>query len=84
MCDYNINWWKTPPESPDLNPIENAWGSLKYCLRNKYKPKNLEERIDGIKMFWNSMSPEVCRKYISHLHKVMPKVGEVEGAASGY
>ena len=26
----------------------------------------------------------VCRKFIDHLYKVMPKVVEVEGAASGY
>ena len=25
----NINWWKTPPESPDANPIENLWHELK-------------------------------------------------------
>ena len=27
----NINWWRTPPESPDSNPIENLWHELKVC-----------------------------------------------------
>ena len=27
--DDNINWWRTPPESPDANPIENLWHELK-------------------------------------------------------
>ena len=37
----NVSWWPTPPESPDLNPIENIWGSLKQYLRTSYKPRGL-------------------------------------------
>ena len=48
LFDNSINWWKTPAESPDLNPIENILGSLKYYLRHTYKPKNLEELIAGV------------------------------------
>lgn len=36
----NINWWKTPPESPDLNPIERVWSHLKQFLTYTIKPKN--------------------------------------------
>ena len=84
FMEKNVFWWKTPPESPDLNPIENIWGSLKQFLRNQYKPKNIEELKDGIQMFWSTLTPEVCNNYIRHLHKVMPKVIEVAGNPSGY
>ena len=81
---HGIYWWKTPPESPDLNPIENCWVSLKQFLRTTYKPTNLQELIDGIEKFWTSLTPDVCKKYIGHLQKVMPKVIEVNGNPSGY
>ncbi len=29
MKENNINWSRTPPESPDANPIENMWHELK-------------------------------------------------------
>ena len=47
--EKSINWWKTPASSPDLNPIENIWGSMKNYLWTVVKPKNLQELKDGIK-----------------------------------
>ena len=75
----NVNWYSTPPEFPDLNPIENIWGSIKQYLRVHYKPKNLQELKDGIQHFWLTLTPEVCQRYIRHLEKVMPKIVEVQG-----
>ena len=79
-----IVWWRNPPESPDLNPIENIWGSLKQYLGTQYKPHNLDELKQGIMRFWDTLIPEICEKYISHLHKVIPKVTEYNGNPSGY
>ena len=73
---HGIYWWKTSLESPDLNPIENYCGSLKQYLRSPQRPTNLEELMNGIEEFWQTLTPDVCKKYISHLQKVMPKIME--------
>ena len=84
--EHNINWWRTPPESPDLNPIEDLWHELKYFLELKVKPRNKQELVDGIKKFWErKITPQKCAKYIDHvLYKVIPAVVEAEGAATKY
>ena len=79
-----VNWWKSPAESPDLNPIELVWGSMKNFIRDKLKPKNLGELKEGIRKYWSTLTPEVCMRYIDHLQKVMPVVVQVEGAPSGH
>lgn len=79
----NINWWKTPPESPDCNPIENMWHEAKEFLRREVKPHTKQELIDGIVRFWKTVDITKCRRYINHLVKVIPKVIEVNGEATG-
>ena len=79
-----ISWWPTPPESPDLNPIENLWHELKEFIRREVKPKTKQELIDGIKGFWGTVSVNKCQKYIGHLRRVIPAVIQCEGSATGY
>ena len=82
--EVGINWWRTPAESPDLNPIENLWHELKDYLRGVIKPKNKQELIDGILTFWGTIDEHKCCKYIGHLKKVILKVIEKGGDATGY
>lgn len=82
--ENHINWWRTPPESPDLNPIENLWHELKEHLRAKVKPRNQNELVAGIKSFWTTVDSAKCTKYIHHLKKVIPRVIEMQGDATGY
>ena len=64
FSDNNINWWKTSPESPDLNPIENLWRELKEFIKREVKPRTKEELIDGIKAFWRTVTKEKCTRYV--------------------
>ena len=35
LQENEVNWWLTPPESPDINPIENMWHELKEYIRRE-------------------------------------------------
>ena len=82
--ENDIDWWKTPPESPDLNPIEYVWHELKEYIRRVVKPKTKVELEHGILQFWETVTPQKCCKYISHLNKVIPEVIRCQGHATGH
>lgn len=67
-----------------MNPIENLWHEMKEYVRREVKPRTKDELVQGIKDFWNSVDVHKCAKYIKHLKKVLPKVIELEGDATGY
>ena len=84
MQENGVNWWRTPAESPDMNPIENLWHELKEFIRREVKPKTKDELVEGISNFWSTVDTAKCRKYIGHLRKVLLKVIELNGNATGY
>ena len=82
--DNNINYWPTPAESPDLNPIEMIWHELKHHIRKRVKPSIKDELVAGIHEFWKTVDWRKCERYINHVHKVIPIVIERKGKASGH
>ena len=58
----NINWWKTPVESPDLNPVENMWHEPKEFVRSEIKSHTKEELIKGIKWLWKTVDIAKCTR----------------------
>ena len=82
MEENNINWWKTPPESPDLNPIELLWHELKHFLRSIVKPRTKEELMNGISRFWErewmprsaQNTSGTCKKCCQSLLRVREKL----------
>ena len=84
FIDRSVSWWPTPAKSPDLNPIENLWHELKEFVRREVKPTTKDELVAGIIQLWDTVTAENCCKSIRHLNKVIPRVIELRGAATGY
>ena len=84
MEEHNINWWRSPAESPDLNPIELVWDEMKHYINTQVRPRKKEDFEAGLHEFWGTLTAERCTSYINHLVKVIPKVIEVNGEASSY
>ena len=83
LSQNHVTWWRNPAESPDCNPIENLWHELKEYNPQVIKSTTKDQLINGILQFWETVTVAKCNKYINHL-TVIPKVIELNGAATGY
>uniref|UniRef100_A0A8C6KXV5 Tc1-like transposase DDE domain-containing protein n=1 Tax=Nothobranchius furzeri TaxID=105023 RepID=A0A8C6KXV5_NOTFU len=72
IASKGLNWDKTPPESPDLNPIKLVWHLMKDFIHKEAKLGTKQELIQAIKTFWTSrLTQEMCNNLITGLHKVL-------------
>ena len=71
-----------PPNSPDLNPIENLWKTMKDLLRHHKKPSNKQEMMDTIKAVWEEVSLEQLQNLIESMLKRMKAVISARGGST--
>jgi hypothetical protein len=82
--DININHFKSPAQSPDLNPIELVWHDMKVYISGTVKPNTIKELADGIIYFWNNqVTVEYCNSKINHLKRVLKTIILKKGKATG-
>jgi len=67
MAKNRIRWMDWPPQSPDLNPIENMWSMVKRSLRRKPNPGNLKELDALVKKAWIDVPPEYYHRLITSM-----------------
>ncbi|EIE89016.1 hypothetical protein G6F46_007667 [Rhizopus delemar] len=80
---YVMKW---PPQSPDLNPIENMWQLLKRRLFRNYDcpPCGIHELWDRIVHTWYQITAEECQKFIKSMPDRCRAVIEADGFYSGW
>ncbi|KAI3655978.1 hypothetical protein MP638_006445 [Amoeboaphelidium occidentale] len=69
-----------PPQSPDLNPIENLWAIIKrrlYSNRNVFSAK--QTWIDSVLHEWNSIETSVCEHLVDSTPKRLNEVMKTHG-----
>ena len=81
-CGYQRLPW--PPNSPDLNPIENAWAILKRALRKRFskverRPHSAAELFQAAKEEWEMIPQETFDGWIQRIPERLQAVLDADG-----
>jgi transposase len=81
-CGYKKLPW--PPNSPDLNPIENTWALLKRALTKRFsklqrRPHSAVELFEAAKEEWNSIPQETLDAWINRMPERIQAVLDADG-----
>lgn len=74
---------KTPPQSLDLNPIENIWDVLEKLVR-KYDIKSRESRKTGLVRAWKEITPDITENFVMSMPRRLQSVIDAQGGPTKY
>ena len=70
------NW---PPQSPDLNPIENVWKVLKTNVQELYHLKSVSEMQEAPKQAWKNFPNQTLINIIKSMPQKIQAVLDADG-----
>jgi hypothetical protein len=81
----NVRCLKWPPQSPDINPIENLWAIIKARRQKKFgTPNTKAEIIEQIFDIWDNIEPELVEKLADSANKRVNMVLKLKGKVCKY
>lgn len=72
-----------PPQSPDLNPIEQVWDYLKTKL-SRHEKSSKEAMWNNLQKTWAKIPIEIFRKFINTMRDRCKAVLEAKGYHTRY
>lgn len=79
----NIKLLDWPPQSPDLNPIENLWSILDGHI-DKTEVTNKNDYFKAIQNAWENLDPEHLRNLVGSMPKRLAAVIKAKGGHTKY
>ena len=70
-------------QSPDLNPIEHLWSSLKRKMSN-HNSKDLDELWNLLKIEWTNIQKHECKKLVDNYSNRLREVIKQKGRPTRY
>lgn len=81
--ENQVNRMVWPPQSPDLNPIENLWKVLKANVANQH-PQNKDALVNSIRRSWKRLPRALAKALVDSMPRRVAQVQEVNGDAILY
>lgn len=82
--ELEIRWEANPPSSPDLNPIEKIWRSIKQRLKNRgviWTPEDLKRAIQEE---WDAVTIEEINRQIDTMPARVEAVSNARGGPTAF
>ena len=83
--DNEFTLLKWPPQSPDLNPIEQLWDVVEWEIRiMDVQPTNLQQLLDAIMSIWTKISEECFQHLVESMPRRIKAVLKAKGGPTRY
>lgn len=73
----------TPPQSPDMNPIEHLWDEIGRKIRT-HNVRNKQQLKNAILTEWNAIDPDITKKLVNSMKNRLIDVIKAKGGSTRY